>query len=242
MAKLCAYIRVSSEGQRENTSMELQRERIAAYCASQGHELVAVFWDVQSASGRKARKGFKQALDFIYAQCDGLICMKLDRFARNTLEGLDIAASLRQADKQLVLLDLNLDTSTPIGQCIFTVLLAFAQLERDTIQDRCDSGREQKKLKNEYLCGRPPYGYKAHKGDLVAVPEQMVWRNKILSWYAEGHGWSWMMHTLNRLNVPSQQNKRWTPNAIRQIIMHRSVLIEWYDNREQQREREEQVS
>ncbi len=144
MAKLVAYARVSTDPQRENTSLSWQRERIEAYCKFAGHELVSFVEEVESASGKTRRPLLDAALKKAQsAEADGFICAKLDRLAPNTKQGLDIATDLRQGGKQLVIVDLNLDTSTPIGQCIYTVLLSFAQLERDTIVERIMAGKEK---------------------------------------------------------------------------------------------------
>lgn len=231
LSLLVAYLRVSSECQRENTSLEIQRERIAAYCAAQGHDILDWFSDVHSASGHRGRRpAFMLALKCLREnRADGLIAMKLDRFARSPIEGLTVAAEMKALNKHLVLMDINLDTSTAMGQCMLTVLLAFAKLERDTIIARCGAGVDQKLKRNEYAYGHPPYGYMAVRGQLLPDPERLKWRALILEWHQEGVGFTAISRRLNELGVPSARNKLWTPGVVRQIIQNKSALIEWYE-------------
>jgi len=138
-----AYIRVSSIGQKDNTSLDGQEESIARHCGIAGHTLVSLFRESVSASGEFERKELKKALKALYAgAADGLIVYRLDRLARSTVEGLKIVQQLRKHGKQLVIMDLQLDTSTPIGEMMLTILLGFAQLERKIIGERT---REQLK-------------------------------------------------------------------------------------------------
>lgn len=220
MAKLISYARISSETQRENTSLEQQSLRIAAYCLSQGHEIVEQLEDVESASGKKKRPSFEKALAMVYAgQADGIICMKLDRFARSTVEGLRIAAELKKRGKQLVILDLNLDTSTAIGECVFTVLLAFAQLERQTITERCTTGASAKKSQGGYAGGHPPYGWKTESKCLVKDPFQQKWRSCIFEWYESGVSIHEIARRLNEKHqVPAKRGGKWDRNSIRQLL------------------------
>lgn len=230
--KLVAYLRISTDGQRENTSMDTQYERIAAYCAYNRHDIMLVAHDVETASGKKRRPGLELALEQIYnGHADGLICLKLDRFARSTIEGLKIAAELRHRGKQLVLLNENLDTSNAVGECIFTILLAFAQLEHATIVDRCASGKDKVRERRGYVEGMPPFGYMASKdeyGNKVVIrhPEQYAWRKQIFAWRAEGWSQKRIADELNSLAVTSRGGGIWYQSTVRHLFNH-TRLAEW---------------
>lgn len=241
MAALVVYRRVSDETQRDNTSLDNQMERIQAYCKAHGHKIVGDYFDVETASGRRKRKGFQAALDYVYqGKADGIICMKLDRFARSTSEGLRVASELQANKKQLVIIDLNLDTATAIGQCIFTVLLAFAQLERETITERCVNGRKIKREKGLYSCGSPPYGWVAGvvNGEKMPIPEptEQYWRNQIFAWYEEGYTCGKIKDKLNALGIPSKRVAKWQTCSVRQVLKRESFLIQWMKHREQVKE------
>jgi site-specific DNA recombinase len=102
---------------------------------------------------------FNQALDLLKAgAADGSIAAKLDRVARNTLDVLELFRDVLQPlDKALILLDLNVDTSTPTGKMVLTVMSGVAELERALIT-RTQTGRKNKAAKGGYAYGSPAFG------------------------------------------------------------------------------------
>ena len=72
---------------------------------------------------------------------DTLIITKLDRFARNTKEALEIIQQLFDQDIKVQILNMGTIDNTPTGQLIFTIFSAFAQFERDMIVTRTQEGK-----------------------------------------------------------------------------------------------------
>jgi DNA invertase Pin-like site-specific DNA recombinase len=107
--KLVGYIRVSTSGQEDNTSLSEQRRRIQAYCDAFGHELFYVFEEVGSGKDAKGRPQFQTALEMVRTSADGIVALKLDRIARNTRDVLELVEDILQPnDKALVLLDIQI--------------------------------------------------------------------------------------------------------------------------------------
>ena len=71
---------------------------------------------------------------------DTLVVWKLDRIARSVLELELIAKDLQSRGVELKVLTQNLDTGTPEGKLMFTMIAAFAQFERDLVQQRTKAG------------------------------------------------------------------------------------------------------
>lgn len=87
---------------------------------------------------------------------DTLIVTKLDRFARNTREALDIIQDLFNREIKVNILNMGLIDNTPTGQLIFTIFSAFAQFERDMIVTRTQEGKAYAKRNDPYFReGRP---------------------------------------------------------------------------------------
>jgi len=87
-----------------------------------------------------------------------LVVMRLDRLARNTFELLSILRTLSQAGCQLHSVTERLDTSSPSGKVIVTLLAAFAEYERDLISTRTRDAMRQAKIQGRHL-GRRPFGF-----------------------------------------------------------------------------------
>ena len=106
--KLIGYVRVSSEGQADNTSLEDQQEKITAYCIALNHELVGLYQDVQSGGKSDNRKGLQTAIaDMLDGKADGLIVLKLDRLGRRANDVLTlIDKELQPNNKALIVIDI----------------------------------------------------------------------------------------------------------------------------------------
>jgi DNA invertase Pin-like site-specific DNA recombinase len=78
---------------------------------------------------------------------DSLVITKLDRLARSTRDLLNIMQRIEDKNVKLVVLDQQIDTSTPTGMLLFTMLGAIATFENDLRKDRQIQGIELAKRK-----------------------------------------------------------------------------------------------
>ena len=101
---------------------------------------------------------------------DKLIVTKLDRFARTAVEGGAIVKQLHENGITIHILNMGIADNTPMGKLMVTMLLAFAEFERDMIVERTQRGKEIARLNNKRVDGRP----KKYK------PEQMTHARALL--------------------------------------------------------------
>ena len=144
------YIRVSSKSQAENNSLSEQEQTILEKYPS-----AEIYREVYTAA-----KDFNNRMafnDLINRLTDGdcLIVCKMDRFCRNVREGLNIIDSLLAKGVTVHILNLGVIDNSPIGRLLYTVLLAFAEFERNMIVERTRAGRELARQKDGYIEGRP---------------------------------------------------------------------------------------
>lgn len=86
---------------------------------------------------------------------DMLVVTKLDRLARNVVEGVTLIRELLHAGVKVHVLNVGLLDDTPMGNFFITTLLAVAELERSMIVERTQAGKEVAKSKPGYREGRP---------------------------------------------------------------------------------------
>ena len=87
---------------------------------------------------------------------DTLVVTKLDRFARNTTEALQVIQNLFDRDVRIHILNMGVIDNTPTGKLIFTIFSAFSQFERDLILTRTNEGKEWARLNDpNFKDGRP---------------------------------------------------------------------------------------
>ena len=179
--RLIAYIRVSTEDQVESGhSLGLQPDRLAAYCALHGHQLVGQFQDegVSASVPLQRRKGGAGLLAALKAgEADGVVVVRLDRLFRSALDGLRFFDEFAQRRGVAVhSVSELIDTSTPAGRLNLTIQLGAAQYERDLAVQRAeDNSRGMRQAGKVY--GHVPYGCRAVDGRLFRDPD--TWPNRL---------------------------------------------------------------
>jgi site-specific DNA recombinase len=177
--KLDGYIRVSRIGGREGESFispNVQRDRITAYAHAVGHEIVAWHTDLDQSGATMQRPGLSAALDRVRdGDTNGLIVLKLNRFARSIPEAVNTIRELEAAGGELVSVEESLDTHTHVGKFARTMMLAIAELEYDRIREGWSTARERAVDRGVHIACRTPTGYQRREDgrlepDPVAAP------------------------------------------------------------------------
>src|ERR1700723_1069672 len=148
------YARVSTKDQ----SCELQVRDLRAYCAARGFELVREYVDVGQSGAKDSRPELNKLMDDARKrQFDTIVVWRFDRFARSTKHLLTALEEFRSLGIQFISYQENIDTSTPLGQAMFVIVSAVAQLERDLIRERVTAGIRNARANGKML-GRPKRG------------------------------------------------------------------------------------
>lgn len=145
------YGRVSSTtryaGGEDGNSLEAQEKKLRdAGCT----EIV-----LEAYTGTKMdRPKFTKLIDKLVAG-DTLVVCKLDRFARTATDGVDLIKELMGRGVSVHVLNMGLVEDSPTGRLTLTIMMAFAEYERDMIIERLNDGKEEAKAKNpDYREGR----------------------------------------------------------------------------------------
>jgi DNA invertase Pin-like site-specific DNA recombinase len=145
------YARVSTKDQ----SCELQVRDLRAYCAARGFDLVREYVDVGQSGAKDSRPELNKLMDDARKrQFDAVVCWRFDRFARSTKHLLSALEEFRSLGIQFISYQENIDTSSALGQALFTIVSAVAQLERDLIRERVSAGIRNARV-NGRRFGRP---------------------------------------------------------------------------------------
>ena len=144
------YARVSTIGQaRDGNSLEGQIELLKSAGCGQ------VFAD--SFTGTKMNRPEFTKLMGLLQNGDRLVVAKLDRFARTVAGGIECIRELLNRGVSVHILNMGLIDNTPTGRLMVTMLLAFAEFERDQIVERTSTGKAIAKANNpDYRDGRKP--------------------------------------------------------------------------------------
>ena len=142
------YARVSTAGQAQHGgSLEDQEARLLEAGAQ---EIVK-----DAFTGTKMeRPAFSQLLERLQSG-DVLIVSKLDRFARTAAEGAQTIQNLLARGIVVQVLNMGRIDNSPMGKLMVTMLLAFAEFERDMIIERTQTGKAAARAKGVRVDGRP---------------------------------------------------------------------------------------
>src|SRR5699024_5055447 len=114
MPRAIGYVRVSTDKQLDNTSIEKQKEEIEKYCKNNQLTLVHIYDEgAYSAENIRDRKEFKQMYQHVYDKdenIDYVVVFKSDRISRDNLDALYIYKRITEADKNLICIADNIDT------------------------------------------------------------------------------------------------------------------------------------
>ena len=149
MGKLIGYARVSTKQQSTDRQ---QADLLAA-----GVRADDLYIDHGVSGARSSRPQFNRALDALIAG-DTLVITTLDRLGRSTQNMLTFATELNKRGAGLRVLNLgggDVDTSTPMGSMLFTIMAALAQMEHDIKSERITDSINKRREAGKDLGGRP---------------------------------------------------------------------------------------
>ena len=149
--KVALYARVSTQGQ----DTELQLSALRSHAANRGWEITEEYVDRGFSGAKERRPALDRMLKEAWAgRFKVVLVWRFDRFARSVKHLISALENFKQLKIDFISLQEQFDTSSPIGQAMFIIIGAMAQLERDIIRERVKAGLERARAKGVRL-GRP---------------------------------------------------------------------------------------
>ena len=145
------YLRVSTADQKP----DLQYDGLRSYAERAGFMIVGEYLDT-AVSGRKQGRPqldalMKAARNY---ECDCVLVWKFDRFARSTRHLLTALEEFDHLGVRFISVQDQVDTSSPMGKAMFTIIGAMAELESSLISERVTAGMAAAKSRGKHV-GRP---------------------------------------------------------------------------------------
>jgi DNA invertase Pin-like site-specific DNA recombinase len=201
------YCRVSTDEQAESgAGLAAQSATILDACRTRNLQLLEMVEDAGWSAKTLGRPGMSKALGVLdRREADVLVVAKLDRLSRSLADFASVLDRARKRGWQLVAVDLGVDTTTPAGELVASVMAAVAQWERRAIGVRTSEAMAQKKAAGVHV-GRPPL-----IGDAL--------RGRILDERSAGRTLHAIAEGLNRDGVGTAHGgRRWYPSTVRSVI------------------------
>ena len=154
------------------------------------------FSDEDFTGANTNRPGFQSMMaELREGMCDVLVVYQLDRFSRDVRDFSAAYAEMQAHHVRFICLDLNIDTSTPIGEAMMYVSSAFSQMERKNIAMRVADNMTGLAKKGYWVGGNPPVGYERSRilvngrkhVTIVPVPEGVEYMNWLYDYFLENN-------------------------------------------------------
>lgn len=222
MQKVACYVRVSTENQLENYSIDEQTERLQAYCKAKDMSIYKIYTDGGYSGGNINRPALTAMLDDIkYKYFDTIIVYKLDRLSRSQKDTLMLIEDKFLSNNiDFVSISENFDTTTPFGKAMIGILSVFAQLEKDQITERFTMGRiGRSKAGLFHGGGNAPKGYKYINGKLEIDLYEAQQVKEVFNLFLSGKS----VNAVSRIMTERYKNNLWSnsnkiTNCIRNSI------------------------
>lgn len=206
-----AYLRVSTREQGQSgLGLEAQEQAIRSWASARcGTDAPEIVREVGSGAGEQP---LLAELVGRLRHGDVLVAAKLDRLGRSTRNVLELADRLDRNGIDLAILDLGVDTTTPAGRLVLTVLAALAEWERQVISERTKAALAVKSALGELK--------KPHRG----VPESTV--TMIRDLRDRGETLQAICDTLRHESIPTAQGGEWRPGTVLYLMRKHGIGAE----------------
>ncbi len=149
--KVAIYVRVSTKDQ----SVGMQLNDLERYSKERGLNIFKVYEDNGVSGTKETRPALGQLMDDARKRkFDIVLVWRFDRFARSTKHLVNALYEFRNLGIDFISYQENIDTSSPLGEAIFTIISAMSKLERDIIAERVKGGLRKARANGKRL-GRP---------------------------------------------------------------------------------------
>lgn len=174
------------------------------------------------------RPGFIQMMqDIRNGLIEVVVVYKLDRISRSLLDFFQIYKEFEKYKVEFISCNEQFDTSTPMGKAMLSIIVVFAELERETIQLRVRDNYYARGEKGFYLGGRPPFGYSKVKTEymgkktykLVLNEKQAGITKMLFEEYANTDiAYGQLVKRLNQDGITTNNGNAWTSVQVGRLI------------------------
>lgn len=205
------YARVSTSMQvQDGVSLDVQERTMIQAAELAGYKNVQLVRE-EGRSGKsiKGRPALRKALaDLESGKAHALFVTRLDRLSRSTQDFLSIVDHSQKYDWRLVLLDLQLDTSTHSGRFTVTIMSALAEMERSIISQRQKDVHSDRRQRGK-IWGKD-------LGPKKSIPQDVV--DYIRKRHGEGESLHGISRELNAKEIPSGYGKKWSASSVKYVV------------------------
>lgn len=225
--RVAAYARVSSNTDEQLQSLVAQTAHYKQYIQSNTDwEFVDVYYDEGiSGTSLKNRNGLKRLIsDCEKGLVDLIITKSISRFARNTVDCLNLVRRLLVYDVPVIFEKENIRTDEMDSELMLSILAELAEQESRSISENSKWSIRKKFQNGTYIISQPPYGYVNQGGNMVIVPDEAQVVLDIFNWTLQGDSTETIAEKLNARGLQTKRHKDWQASTVRGVIKNEKYI------------------
>ena len=225
--RVAAYCRVSTSSDEQAASLDTQKTHYEAYIKSNPEwEYAGLYYDEGiSGTSQNGRNGLLALIsDCERRKIDLVLTKSISRFARNTMDCIEITRKLLSLGVRILFEKENIDTGSMESELMLSILGSLAESESVSISEN-EKWSIRKRFENDtYIVSVPPYGYKNENGRMVIVPEQAAIVKEIFHDILSGKTSSQIADELNDRGIVSARGGRWRGERINELVANEKYV------------------
>lgn len=219
--RVAAYCRVSTSSDEQLVSLQAQKNHYETYIkANPQWEFVGLYYDEGSSGTKKENRSelLRMISDCENRKIDLIITKSISRFARNTMDCLEMIRKLIDIDVHIFFEKENINTGSMESELMLSILSGLAESESISISENTKWAIQKRFENGTFKISYPPYGYENIDGQMVVNPKQAEVIKYIFAEVLSGKGTQKVADDLNQRSIPSKRGGHWTANTIRGIL------------------------
>lgn len=222
--RVAAYCRVSTDKEDQRNSLAAQQQFFRSYITQHTDwSLAGVFADEGlSGTSIRHRPQFSELIrQALAGEIDLIVTKEVSRFARNTVDTLQVTRQLKEKGVGVLFLNDNIDTRENDGEFRLTIMASVAQEESRKISERTRWGQQQAMKRGVVFGNNSIYGYTICRGKLAVQPEQAeVVRQVYHKFLVERKGTYTIARELTESGIrpPLRPSGAWTSSMVLKML------------------------
>lgn len=223
LLRVCAYARVSTDGDEQLSSYELQVRYYEKLINDNPEwQFIKVFADEGiSGTNTRLREEFNEMIELCNKRKIDLIVTKsVSRFARNTVDCLQTCRMLKDIGVGVYFEKESINTLDERGELLLTILSSLAQEESRSISENVKWGIRKRFSEGSYKFNTNNFlGYRrTHDGNIEIIEEEAIVVRKVFELYLGGLSFQRVANQLNELGYKTIYGAEWQANSVAKVL------------------------